>query len=112
MITNGILKDALKKHWELSGRTVAILFGEFHHRVLDDIQRELLIPNCIHRLLECPPFNGFQEVVKFFSRGQGIPSPAESALTDTIGGQAFSISSIFDQGKPKFRLNISKNNVL
>jgi hypothetical protein len=39
VVANRVLDDALEEHGKLFGRPVAILLGELHHRVLDDVER-------------------------------------------------------------------------
>ena len=42
-----------------------VLFGQFQHAVLDDIEGTLLVAHGIHGLFERAAFNGFEKVSQF-----------------------------------------------
>ena len=43
VVADGILQDALEQQRQLAGRSVSILFRQAHHRILDDIQSDILV---------------------------------------------------------------------
>ena len=52
------------------GRPVAVFFGEFHHRVLDDVQGRFIIAYGVHRLLVSAALYLRQKVRQFLGAGQ------------------------------------------
>jgi hypothetical protein len=66
----GVLQDALEQHRQFRRWPRCVFFGEFHHRVLDDVQRELLVAHRKKHLLECATLDGREKVRQFLARSQ------------------------------------------
>jgi hypothetical protein len=47
-ITDGVLQDALKEQRQLGGRLVPVALRQPHHRVLNDVERSLLVADVKH----------------------------------------------------------------
>ena len=52
MVVDRVLQDALEHERQLLGRAVGIFLRELEHRVLDDVERGVLVADGVHRLLE------------------------------------------------------------
>ena len=63
-------QDALENERQLGCRSVAILLGEPDHRVLDDVQRGVVVANGVEGALEGPLFDALEEVGEFFFGSQ------------------------------------------
>ncbi len=63
-------EDALEQHGQLGDIFVAVVFAQFHHTVLNNVKRSLLIPHMVERALEGAFFNADQKVRKFLFGGQ------------------------------------------
>jgi len=50
-IENGGLEDTVKEQRKLAWRARRVFFRELEHRVLDDIQRQMVVTNSIERVL-------------------------------------------------------------
>ena len=70
MVADGVLQDALEQHGEFFCRMIAITLGEFHHGILHDIQRHMLVAYCELRLFVGAPFHLGEEFGKLLWRGQ------------------------------------------
>ena len=71
MIAHRVLQNALKQHWQFPRWPRRIFFGEFHHRVLDDVQCGVFVSHGVHRAFEGAFLDADQEVGEFFVGGQG-----------------------------------------
>lgn len=60
----------VKQHGELFGRFVAIVLCQFHHALLNDIQRRFVIAHMVHRPFEGALFHAFQKFGEFEVRCQ------------------------------------------
>jgi hypothetical protein len=63
-IANGILQNALEQQRQLLRRSIAILFRQFHHGILHDIQRCVIVAHGKRSLLESASFDLNQEIGK------------------------------------------------
>ena len=57
MVVDGVLQDALEQHRQLAGWLVGVFLGQLEHRVLNDVERRVLVADGEHRLLEGAPFD-------------------------------------------------------
>ena len=57
VIVNRVLQDALEQHRQFFGRLSSVLLGEFEHRILDDVERRILVADGEERLLERASFD-------------------------------------------------------
>ena len=57
MVMDGVLEDALEDQRQLAGRPVRIFLGELEHRILDDVERGVLVSHRIHCMLERAPLH-------------------------------------------------------
>ena len=51
----------MKEQRQLRRRPAAVLLGEAQHRILDDVQRSLLVAYGKNSLLECPALDAFEK---------------------------------------------------
>jgi hypothetical protein len=51
----------VKEQRQLTGRAIAVFFGEPQHRVLHDVERRFLLAHGEHGLLECAPLDAFEK---------------------------------------------------
>ena len=70
VIPNDILEDTLKQQREFLERPARVFLRQAQHRILNQIQREMLVPNREYRLLERPALDFRQETRKLFFRSQ------------------------------------------
>ena len=61
------------------------MLSQFHHAVLDDIERCFFVSHVINAALESPFFNAFQEVRKFLFSCQRFEVPVCPALVIALG---------------------------
>jgi len=66
VIPNYILQDTLKQQRQLLERLARVSLRQAQHRILNQIQREMLVPNREYRLLERPAFDFRQETRELF----------------------------------------------
>ena len=69
LFRSGIGQDALKQHGQLGHGFVAVVFCQFHHAVLHDVQGSLVVPHLKEAALESPLFDAGKKVVQFFFSG-------------------------------------------
>ena len=74
MVSDSVLKYSLEHQGQFFGRTVAVFFGEAHHRVLHDVQCGVVATHCEGRLFEGAAFDVRQKIRKFFWGSQGACS--------------------------------------
>lgn len=63
MITDGILQNALEQHRQFLDRLVAIFFRQLEHRVLNDVQSNVIIAHGKYRMLECSTLDAAEELI-------------------------------------------------
>src|SRR5450631_2622565 len=71
MVANRILENTLEEEGQFRGGLRRVLVGELEHRVLDDIERRLVVAHREHALLEGAPLHGSEEIGQLLRRGQG-----------------------------------------
>ena len=84
-VQGAVGQDPLEQHGQFGQRLVAVVLGQLHHAVLDDVQGGFLVANVVDRALESPFLDAFQEVGKFSFGGQG---GAARAGRDQVGRRA------------------------
>ncbi len=70
MIAHGVLQNALKKHRQFVARTRRVLLGEFHHRVLHNIERKLFVAYGEKHLFERTTLDRREKVREFLTGSQ------------------------------------------
>ena len=60
-----ILQDTLKQKRQFGRRAVAVLFRELDHRILNDVERRVVVTYGVHRLLERASFDARQKIGEF-----------------------------------------------
>jgi hypothetical protein len=70
MVADQILKNALEKQWQFIGGIVGVFFRQTDHRVLNHIERRIIVPDGECDLPECFPFDAFEKIREFFSGSQ------------------------------------------
>lgn len=73
MIADRILQDALEQQRQLCCRLIGIAFREPEHRILYQVQRELLFSNRENGLFECPALHFGEEVGELLFGSQSGP---------------------------------------
>jgi hypothetical protein len=66
-----VLENPLEKQGQFCRRPCGILFRKTQHRVLDDVQRRVLVANRELGLFEGPPLDAGEEIREFIARSQG-----------------------------------------
>jgi hypothetical protein len=81
MVVDRILKDSLEQERQLGRGTVGIFLGQLEHRVLDDVERRVVVANGELRVLERPPLDAGEEGRDFLrSRQRVVGSAMEARL--------------------------------
>ena len=70
MVVDRILLDALKQHRQLGRGLPGVLFRQFQHGVLHDVERRMLVPRGEHRLLERTALHFREKSRNFLMGGQ------------------------------------------
>ena len=70
MVVDRVLQDPLEQHRQLGRRLFRIFLGELQHRVLDDVERRVLVADGEHRLLEGATLDLRQKCRNFGGGGQ------------------------------------------
>ena len=73
MVVDRVLQDPLKQHRQLCGRLGGVFLGELEHRVLNDVERRLLVTHGEQRLLEGATLDLRQKGRQFGMRSQVRP---------------------------------------
>ena len=76
-------QDALEQQRQLGGRPVGVFLGQPDHRVLDDVERRVVVAHGVDGALEGPLLDALEEVGEFFFGRQ-----AKSAPGRLVGGSA------------------------
>ena len=74
-----VLQDPLEQQRQLAGRLVRVFLGQLQHRVLDDVERGILVPHGEHRLLEGASLDAGEEGGDFLCGSQCSLPQRESA---------------------------------
>ena len=70
MIVDRILQYPLEEHRKLGRRFLGVFLRQLEHRVLDYVERRMLVADCEHRLLERTAFDFREKGRKFLGGGQ------------------------------------------
>ena len=62
MITDGILQNALEQHRQFLGRFVAVFFRELEHRILNDVQRRVIVAHGKNRMFICAALDAAEKL--------------------------------------------------
>jgi hypothetical protein len=52
MVMDRVLQDPMEDQRQLRGRSIRIFLRQLEHRILDDVERRVLVADSVHRLLE------------------------------------------------------------
>ena len=72
MIFDGVLQNPVKKHRKLARWSCSIFFSELAHRVLNNVQRHIVIAHGKKRNLIGAPFDFSEEIREFDARSQEL----------------------------------------
>ena len=65
IVVRCILQDTLKQKGQFGRRPVAVFFGELDHRILNDVERRVVVAHGVDRLLERASFDARQKIGEF-----------------------------------------------
>jgi hypothetical protein len=74
-IANGILQNTLKQQRQLLAWPVTVTIGQFEHRILNDVQRSVVVADGKNSLFECTALHLEEEFTQFVFGSQGAVSP-------------------------------------
>ena len=69
-VERGVGQNTLEKHRQFLGRLCSVMLDQFHHAVLNDVQRRFFISDMVERPLVSALFNACKKIRKFFVGGQ------------------------------------------
>ena len=81
MVVDRVLQDPLEQERQLGRRLDRVFLGQLQHRILDDIQRRVLVPHREHRLLEGATLDLGEECGDFLCGSQcAVPETRNGGL--------------------------------
>jgi hypothetical protein len=60
-IQSAVGQNALKQEWQLRGRFVTVMFDQFHHAVLNNVESSLFFPDMVEGTLKSALFYSLEE---------------------------------------------------
>ena len=71
-VADDVLEDALKEHRQLGRRLAAVFFGQLEHRILHDVESEMIVADREQRLLVRAALDLREKIRKFLVRSQWL----------------------------------------
>ena len=93
VVVGGVLQDALKERRQFGHGTVGVFFDELEHRVLDNVQRGVVVAHGIDHLLEGPALDR-GEKLRYFRSGRHGALMVACRLRRTLQGPAPATSRV------------------
>ena len=72
MVFNGVLQNPMKKHRKFARGLCSIFFSELAHRVLNNVQRHIVVAYGKKRKFVGAPFDFNEEIREFSARSQEL----------------------------------------